>query len=64
MKFNEKYPQLKDKEFLKKLLTDTVFSTMSLENQEVPMSKVADIVQTLLDEKELKGDQFFTDQIQ
>jgi hypothetical protein len=63
MKFNEKYPQLKERAFLKKILTDTVFSTMSLEDQQVPKPKVAEIVQTLLDEQGLKGGQFFTDQI-
>lgn len=30
MKFHEKYPQLKDKGFLSKVLTNTVFSTMAL----------------------------------
>ena len=60
MKFYEKYPQLKQKSFLSKVLTDTVFSTMSLEGQQVPKSKVVKIVDTILKEKELKGNQFFT----
>jgi hypothetical protein len=60
MKFYEKYPQLKEKGFLAQILTDTVFSTMSLEKQQVPMLKVQEIVQTLLKEQELKGDQFFS----
>ncbi len=63
MKFYEKYPQLKEKSFLSKMLTDTVFSTMSLEDQKVPKSKIIEIVQTVLKEKELKGNQFFTNQL-
>lgn len=63
MKFYEKYPQLKEKGFLAQLLTNTVFSTMSLENQEVPRPKVEEIVLSLLKEQELKGGQFFINQI-
>lgn len=61
MKFYEKYPQLKEKEFLAKVLTDTVFSTMSLENQVVSKPKIIEIVQSVLREQALKGDQFFVD---
>ncbi|TPG44602.1 hypothetical protein [Flavobacterium pectinovorum] len=60
MKFYEKYPQLKQKSFLSKVLADTVFSTMSLEDQQVPKTKVVKIVEGVLKEKELKGNQFFT----
>ncbi|WP_291149061.1 hypothetical protein [Flavobacterium sp. UBA7680] len=60
MKFYEKYPQLKQKSFLSKVLADTVFSTMSLEDQQVSKSKVVKIVDAILKEKELKGNQFFT----
>jgi len=63
MKFYEKYPQLKEKSFLAQMLTNTVFSTMSLENQQVSLPKVEEIVQSLLKEQELKGSQFFTNQI-
>lgn len=63
MKFYEKYPQLKEKSFLSKMLTDTVFSTMSLEDQQVSKSKIIKIVQTVLKEKELKGTQFFSNQL-
>lgn len=63
MKFYEKYPQLKEKGFLAQMLTNTVFSTMSLENQQVSLPKVEEIVQSLLKEQELKGSQFFTNQI-
>lgn len=63
MKFYEKYPQLKEKGFLAQMLTNTVFSTMSLENQQVALPKVEEIVQSLLKEQELKGGQFFTNQI-
>ena len=60
MKFYDKYPQLKEKEFLTQILTDTVFSTMLLEDQEVPKPRVKEIVLSLLDEEELKGRQFFS----
>jgi hypothetical protein len=60
MKFYEKYPQLKEKDFLSKVLTNTVFSTMSLEDQQVSKSKIVKIVNLVLKEKELKGNQFFT----
>lgn len=62
MKFYGKYPQLKEKVFLNEVLTNTVFSTMSLENQQVSMSKVKEIVLSLLKEQELKGGQFFSNQ--
>lgn len=60
MKFYEKYPQLQKKKHLSKILIDTVFSTMSLENQKVSKLKINHIVQTQLKEQELKGIQFFT----
>ena len=63
MKFYEKYPQLKEKGFLSKVLTNTVFSTMSLEDQQVPKNKIAKIINSVLKEKELKGNQFFTNQL-
>ena len=62
MKFYDKYPQLKEKRFLAQMLTNTVFTTMSLENQQVSMPKVEEIVLSLLKEQELKGDQFFSNQ--
>lgn len=63
MKFYDKYPQLKEKGFLTQVLTNTVFSTMSLENQQVSMPKVQEIVLLLLQEQELKGKHFFSNQI-
>ncbi len=60
MKFYEKYPQLKEKSFLSKVLSDSVFSTMSLENQQVAMPKMIEIIQDVLAVKELKGSQFFS----
>ena len=63
MKFYEKYPQLKEKDFLSKVLTNTVFSTMSLENQQVPKTKIVKIIKNVLKEKELKGNQFFSNQL-
>lgn len=62
MRFYEKYPQLKEKGFLAQVLTDTVFSTMLLEDQQVAMPKVEEIVLSLLKEQELKGSQFFSNQ--
>ncbi len=59
MKFHDKYPQLKNKSFLLKVLKDTVFSTMALEDQTVSKSKVSAIVENLLLEQESKGNQFF-----
>jgi len=44
MTFYEKYPQLQEKAFLTQMLTETVFTTMSLENQHVPKEKVQQIV--------------------
>ena len=63
MKFYEKYPQLKEKGFLSKVLANTVFSTMSLEDQQVPKTKIVEIINSVLKEKESKGNQFFTDQL-
>jgi len=60
MKFYDKYPQLKEKKILAQLLTNSVFATMSLENQQVAMPKVEEIVLLLLNEQELKDNQFFT----
>lgn len=60
MKFYDKYPKLKEREFLTKVLTGTVFSTMALENQEVSKQKIKEIISSVLHEKELKGNQFFT----
>ena len=63
MKFYDKYPQLKQQEFLTQLLTNTVYSTMALENQTVSMERVREIVLSLLNEQKLKGNQFFSNQI-
>ena len=63
MKFYEKYPQLKEKGFLSKVLTNTVFSSMSLEDQQVPKTKIVKIINSVLKEKELKGNQFFTNKL-
>jgi hypothetical protein len=62
MKFYDKYPKLKEKQFLAEILARTVFSTMSLEDQQVSMKKIEEIVSNLLKEQESKGNQFFSDQ--
>lgn len=61
MKFSDKYPQLKERQFLANLLSKSVFSTMSLEDQTVAMSKIVEIVTQILTEKESKSGQLFTD---
>lgn len=63
MTFYEKYPQLKEKAFLTEMLTDTVFTTMSLEDQQVPKEKVEEIVLSLLTEKDLKRSEFIRNQV-
>jgi hypothetical protein len=54
MTFYEKYPQLQEKAFLTQMLTETVFTTMSLEDQQVPKDKVQKIVVSLLSDEELE----------
>lgn len=63
MKFYDKYPLLKRADFLNNILTETVFATMSLEDQIVPKIRVQQIVSDHLKEQQLKGDQFFTDKL-
>ncbi|MEN9549960.1 MAG: hypothetical protein RIR12_2551 [Bacteroidota bacterium] len=62
MTFYEKYKQLQNEAFLTKLLTDTVYSTMCLENQEVSKPKVKEIVIAVLKEQQSKGFQFLPNQ--
>ena len=54
MTFYEKYPQLKEKAFLTEMLTETVFTTMSLEDQQVSKEKVQKIVLSLLSDEDLE----------
>jgi hypothetical protein len=54
----EKYPQLKNKAFLIELLTQSVYSNMALEDQEVPLEEVRATVHALIERKELEGFQF------
>ncbi len=62
MTFYEKYKQLQNEAFLTELLTDTVYSTMCLENQELPKLKVNEIVLSIIKEQQLKGLQFLANQ--
>ena len=62
MTFYEKYKQLQNEAFLEELLTDTVYSTMCLENQEVSKPKVNEIVLSTIREQQLKGLQFLANQ--
>ncbi len=63
MTFYEKYPQLQDKIFLAQILTDTVFSTMLLEDQQVSKSRIHEIVMSLLNDRELKSGKFIGNKI-
>lgn len=63
MTFYEKYPQLKEKAFLLKMLTETVFTTMSLEDQQVPKNRVEEIILSLLSDEELERSKFDGNQI-
>jgi len=64
MTFYEKYPQLQEKGFLTEILTETVFATMSLEDQQVPKAKVQELVKSLLTKEDLKESQFIFNQSQ
>ncbi len=63
MTFYEKYPQLQEKFFLAQILTDTVFSTMLLEDQHVSKSRIHEIVTSLLKERELKSGKFISNKV-
>lgn len=63
MTFYEKYPQLKEKAFLLNMLTETVFTTMSLEDQQVPKKRIQEIILSLLSDKELERNKFNGNQI-
>lgn len=61
MTFYDKYPQLRNKAFLSKMLRDTVYATMALENQTVAEEKIASMVEKLIAEKESERPEFFID---
>jgi len=63
MTFYEKYPQLKEKAFLTQMLTETVFTTMSLEDQQVPKDTVEAIVLSLLSDDKLENTKFIRNQV-
>lgn len=63
MTFYEKYPQLKEKSFLTVMLTETVYATMSLEDQQVPKEKIEEIVKSLLLNEDLECSKFSRNQI-
>ena len=63
MTFYEKYPQLQEKAFLTQMLTETVFTTMSLEDQQVSKDKVKEIVLSLLSDDKLESIKFNGNQI-
>ena len=57
MTFVEKYTQLQDRAFLSAMLTETVFATMSLEDQQVPKTTIQEIVENILAAKGLETSQ-------
>lgn len=63
MTFIETYKQLQNEDYLAELLTESVYTTMYLEDQEVPKEKVHEIVLSVLKEYKLKGSQFFSDKL-
>jgi hypothetical protein len=62
MTFYDKYPQLRNRAFLSKMLKNTVYATMALENQTVPEEKIEAMVQKLIAKKESEMPEFFTDE--
>lgn len=63
MTFYDKYPQLKQKVFLTEMLTETVFATMSLEDQQVSKEKIEKIVMSLLLDENLENSKLSSNQI-
>ena len=63
MNFYEKYPQLQEKAFLTQMLTETVFTTMSLEDQQVSKDKVEEIILSLLSDDKSENIKFNGNQI-
>lgn len=63
MTFYDKYPQLKQKVFLTEMLTETVFATMSLEDQQVSKEKIEKIVMSLLLNENLENSKLSSNQI-
>ena len=63
MTFYDKYPQLKQKVFLTEMLTETVFATMSLEDQQVSKEKIEKIVMSLLLNENLENNKLSSNQI-
>ncbi|MEO6521618.1 MAG: hypothetical protein ABIN91_08070 [Mucilaginibacter sp.] len=59
MSFYDKYPQLKQKQFLHDLLSKTVYATMALEDQTVSMQDIERIVSSAIKKEELQRDQLF-----
>jgi len=57
MRFLDKYPKLKEQQFLTELLTNTVYATMALENQQLEETKVRQIVIDLLNPEKSKSDE-------
>jgi hypothetical protein len=54
MSFLDKYPKLKERQFMTDLVTKTVYATMALEDQKVEEVRVREIVVSLLNKQPLK----------
>jgi hypothetical protein len=53
MKIRDKYPKLKDTAFFAKMVEESVFATMNLENQGVTKERIRQIIQKVENQKEL-----------
>ena len=53
MKIRDKYPKLKDRAFFAKMVEESVFATMHLENQGIPKERIREIVKKVQSQKEL-----------
>ncbi len=45
MTLRDRYPQLQNPELVKRLVTRVVYASMALEDQEVPLERVAELVE-------------------
>jgi hypothetical protein len=54
MTFKEKYTKLQDTEHVIEMITRSVYDTMCLEGQGLPMSEILEIVKKVMEEPEPK----------
>jgi hypothetical protein len=53
MRIRDKYPKLKNSAFFTKMVEESVFATMHLENQGVSKERIREIIKKVNDQKEL-----------